>query len=108
MQWHQRAKARALALNLSYPEIARRLHLSTPTVSNYLNGHREPRFETLIALSNVLGMSVAELFAEGAETVSEPAEVELLRAYRRLSAADKTAALTMVRALAGAPNLEKH
>lgn len=46
---------------ITQTELAKRLGLEQPTVSDWINGHTHPRVETLLKLSEMTGLSVDEL-----------------------------------------------
>lgn len=57
----KRLKARGVVLNLADAEVARRAHVEQRAYSNYVNDKREPDFETLRRICDVLGISPNEL-----------------------------------------------
>lgn len=56
---------------LSQAELAERLHISPSTVGMYEQGRREPSVNTLIALSQVFGVSLDYLLSGQPDTVRD-------------------------------------
>jgi transcriptional regulator with XRE-family HTH domain len=56
----------------SQAELAQRLEVSEPTISNYETGKREPDKATWVRLSRILGVSVDYLMGLDAEKAATP------------------------------------
>ncbi len=64
---------------LSQKELAARANVTEAAISRYINGDREPRAVTLLAIAKALGVSTADLTGEEAPSPSNMDEaVELL------------------------------
>lgn len=59
------------SLGFSQAELARRLHISPSAVGMYEQGRREPSVDTLIALSQVFGVSLDYLLSGQPDTVRD-------------------------------------
>ncbi|WP_297004225.1 helix-turn-helix domain-containing protein [uncultured Corynebacterium sp.] len=66
---------------LSQAELARRVGVTPAAMSRYLSGDREPRFVTLTAIAEELGVHVNELLQTSDEAV--PAAIRTLAIARR-------------------------
>lgn len=51
---------------LTQRDLAEKLHVSTATVSDWINGNKNPTFENIDKIANVLNISVADMFIDRA------------------------------------------
>lgn len=92
---------------MSHRELARRAEVSGAMVSGVIAGDRNPGWDFCAAIAKPLGKPPLELFRlagllpEESHGEDEPA---LLHHYRHLSPQNQTAALAMLRGLAGQPS----
>ena len=105
-----RLRARALALQLSDAEVARRAGLMPTRYGHYVSGYREPDLATLVRICRVLGLRPDELL--GYEDPTGTAGDGLEERRRRLAAfaavmneASLDLALAVMQALAATPGL---
>ncbi len=82
-QLGRRVRALREAQRLTQEEFAKRCDISVSFASLLERGERSPSYETLLAIAEALGVSVAELFREGAGAMSDPSHARLLDFARR-------------------------
>lgn len=92
----------------SQAELAQRLEVSEPTISNYETGKREPDKATWVRLSRILGVSVDYLMGLDAEKAAAPkgdglsdGAKRLIERYENASEEDRRRILAVVDAVVG-------
>lgn len=68
-RWYQKARERMQSVRISYAELTKRLEhmgieVGKSTVGAWMVGRNEPPVKTIIAIGEILGMSVSELVGE--------------------------------------------
>ncbi len=66
---------------LSQREVAKKLNMAFSTYSNYENNNREPNFETLKRIADILGVSVAQLVNDEAVADQETSIFQQMMDY---------------------------
>ncbi len=91
----------------SQAELAQRLEVSEPTISNYETGKREPDKATWVRLSRILGVSVDYLMGLDAEKAATPEgsgldedTLKLARRYQSMNAEGRKAMRALAKVLA--------
>lgn len=91
----------------SQRELGRRAGMSQTNISLVISGQQRPTFDFCAQVARALGMHPLELFQRAGLLPSSPAPVieerQLLEHFRRLPAAVRQTALTILAALAGRP-----
>lgn len=92
-------------------DIVSALGISASTVSDWANGKKYPRVDSMQALADFLGILLSDLTREGdpvpPPAVQDPAETELIDIYRRLNQHGQTVLLNTARGLAANPDMKK-
>ncbi len=73
--------------------------LSENTIYNWYNKGAEPSVHALYSICEILGISMAELFADDGQSIMTLQESNLLEDFRQLSAQRKEVVLNLVREL---------
>lgn len=81
------------ARGLEQIDIVRRLNTTASTVSDWVNGKKYPRVDTMQEIANFLGVRISDLTSEDAETNDmsylDEDERELIAIFRRLNRREK-------------------
>lgn len=98
------------ARHVEQSDIVSALGISASTVSDWVNGKKYPRVDSMQALADFLGVLLSDLTSEN-EAVSvvipDPAETELLGIYRGLNDVGQAALIGTARGLAANPDMKK-
>ena len=102
MRLGERIREFRCARGLSQEQLAELADISRDAVSRIERADREPRLETLIALSQALGVSLGELLSidEGPPEQFDANELRILRVMRHLCSVDGRTADRVVAAVA--------
>ena len=70
---------------MSQAEVAEKIHVTTVVYNRYERGIRQPKLETILALSSLFGVTVGQLLGVEERDALTQEELNLLSAYRKLS-----------------------
>ena len=70
---------------MTQKDLAKQLHLAPSTLGSYIQGVREPDFETLKLLARTFGVTTDYLLEHRTGKAASAREAELLRIFRALS-----------------------
>jgi len=88
-------------------EIAAKLQLGDSVISKWIRGERVPTANNLIALSNVLGVGVAEFWYGVGHVSYSPYYYELIKEAKLLDEKQTIAILTVIRSMLPPPGIEE-
>lgn len=96
--WYQKVAALMARRGMTQTELAARIGLGQSAVSMLLSGQRNPRMDTLKAIADAMGVSVAELVSEDHRFVDDPEKKALLDLWDRIDADQRATVLAMIEA----------
>lgn len=98
------------ARHVEQSDIVSALGISASTVSDWVNGKKYPRVDSMQALADFLGVLLSDLTSENEAVpvvTPDPAETELLGIYRDLNDVGQAALMGTARGLAANPDMKK-
>ena len=98
--WYIKARSILKSKGLRYIDIAQALGVTESAVGHYLTGRREPTLEIIRKIAAMCGQSLSELVGEDPRFLVDENEKQLIDLLRKLSEAEKQAALKIIKALA--------
>jgi len=97
-KWIDETKRIMRERKITQQELADRLGITRGALGHWLTGKRIPRYESICAMSRILGVPVTQLTEPDADAPT-PQELELLRDIRLLSGADKAMIQSLIKSL---------
>jgi len=97
-KWITETKRIMRERKITQQELADRLGITRGALGHWLTGKRIPRYESICAMSRILGVPVTQLTEPNADAPT-PQELELLRDIRLLSGADKAMIQGLIKSL---------
>jgi transcriptional regulator with XRE-family HTH domain len=92
--WNEIVRDAMKRRGMTNSQLARELDVNQTTVGRWLNGHSTPGASTIRHIGSILGIKLAEATSTG-NGIAE--ETELLAAFRRMTAAERTLLLRCLR-----------
>jgi transcriptional regulator with XRE-family HTH domain len=97
-KWIAETKRIMRERKITQQELADRLGITRGALGHWLTGKRIPRYESICAMSRILGVPVTQLTEPDADAPT-PQELELLRDIRLLNGADQAMLKGLIKSL---------